>query len=186
MVDGGKLLAHRYLTVPTVDRNHRPDALAKRLRYRNEAGGNGGTLCRLGHPGPLEELPHFLVVDDLGVGDLARPLDRFAALYARVSHAKPAPQRRTGRSGRDDEGVRVGLHPYEALIRSSPEAPREVLEVVELLDLPELVLVVEVGDKPVLGVFEDGRGIGADLLRRVDQAELELLALLGDPVVDLW
>ena len=67
-----------------------------------------------------------------------------------------------GVTGHDQEGVRVGLHPDEALVSRAFQAFGEVFEVVVLLDLAELVLIVEVRDKPVLGGFQDAARDRAD------------------------
>ena len=87
-----------------------------------------------------------------------------------------------------DKRIGVGLHAHKALVAACTEPDQtfgEVAEVVILFDFPSLVFVVQMGDEPVLRVLEDVGADRTDLLGGVDQAQVQLGALLGDPVVDL-
>src|SRR5437867_3751064 len=81
--------------------------------------------------------------------------------------------------------VRQGLHPDETLVLSPQDALLKIGEIVELAKLLCLVGVVQVSDEPVSGVAEDIPLDRADLLRRIDQPNMVLGALLRGPHPDV-
>src|SRR5262249_16378644 len=78
----------------------------------------------------------------------------------------------------DNIRVRESLDAEEAAVLGAEDAALEVREVVELAELLGLVRVVQVADEPVSRVAEDVPLDRADLLRRVDQPDVVLGALL--------
>jgi hypothetical protein len=59
---------------------------------------------------------------------------------------------------RNDKGIRVGLHAHKAFIATLAETYQRFSEVAKIIVFPDffsLVLIIEVGDIPVLRVLED-------------------------------
>src|SRR5947207_4602353 len=89
---------------------------------------------------------------------------------------------------RDHKRIAVGLHSYETfvgILTEANETVREIVKIVVFSQLPDFVLIVEVGDKPVLSCLKDVGTDGAYFLGGIDESEIKFGPLLREPVVNL-